>query len=426
MKIKSILVAILLFPISLFGATNAFDNVKINNSLKVAGILYPLVDGTSNQVFTTFGNGTAGFVTVAGSGDVITTANNTFVVNRTNTFNGFVTTSNLTVRGTLLGLGPVLFSNANFTVVNEIDGANSTLLDTTGVGSVFFNSRILTDNALNGSVDWQNRLLINSAGNVVNYSGNPVLGLTPWTFNKNVIILSNLTSQATNILSGLRYPLADGTTNQVMTTFGNGTLGFTTVISAANTITNIANVGTGTSIISGVVGNTVNVKTISAGTGITLTGDTSNIIINATGAGGGNVSTNLNQTYVVGTTQAFDVISWNRALKPVASQITSSATITANRNTAEVFWVNLTNAATLATPTNMRAGESVKIYMKAVNVSNVVTLASGLTNGIPASSTLLSPFSIVTNTTTIISIGFIGTNYTIEAYVPGYSIPPIP
>lgn len=156
--------------------------------------------------------------------------------------------------------------------------------------------------------------------------------------------------------------------------------------------------------------------------GATVTQPTSgtwNIAVTPTG----NVSTNANQTYVVGTTQAMDVVSWSRSLKPVASQITSTTTLTPNRNTSDVFWCNLTNNPTLAVPSNMRSGENVKLYLKAVNVSNVVTLASQI---IPSSSALVSPFSITTNTTTLIVIGYIGTNYTVESYVPGYSIPPIP
>jgi hypothetical protein len=108
---------------------------------------------------------------------------------------------------------------------------------------------------------------------------------------------------------------------------------------------------------------------------------------------------------------------------PIAAAITSAATITPNRNSAGSFYVELTNNPTLNVPTNIRSGENVEIYLRANNITNTVTLASNII--IPTSSTLVSPFTIQTNTTTILTIGFIGTNYVVKGYVPGYNLGPL-
>jgi len=108
---------------------------------------------------------------------------------------------------------------------------------------------------------------------------------------------------------------------------------------------------------------------------------------------------------------------------PVPTTLSSTATITPDRNVNESFLVTLTNNPTLAIPSNGIEGAIVKVKFYASNVSNNVTLASGYI--IPPSMSLLptSIFTVTTNTTTIVLAEKYGTNWLVTGFNPAYPIP---
>lgn len=60
MKIKSLLLSLLLFPVALFGATNSFDNVTVKTSSKFAGVTKMMTNGINGVHVGIFTNGQFG------------------------------------------------------------------------------------------------------------------------------------------------------------------------------------------------------------------------------------------------------------------------------------------------------------------------------------------------------------------------------
>lgn len=89
MKIKNILLSALFMPLSLFAATNAFDNVLIKNTIQITS-----GGPAAGRLLTSDANGFGTWTTVmsAGGGDVFTASNNTFLAN--NTFRSNVIATN--------------------------------------------------------------------------------------------------------------------------------------------------------------------------------------------------------------------------------------------------------------------------------------------------------------------------------------------
>lgn len=187
MKFKSILLA-LLFPLSLFGATNAFDNIKINTSLRFLGGTPAL-----NEVLTSDGSGMATWqpLSAIGGGDVFTTSNNTFIATKTNTFNGVgLFTGSNAFSGPLsfhTGGGRVfsLQDNSWYTTGNSLvlelnarrawDSASAISIDwdsktlqSAGATSVNWASRTLNNSVGGAHLDWENRRMLGDSWTVTN------------------------------------------------------------------------------------------------------------------------------------------------------------------------------------------------------------------------------------------------------------------
>lgn len=129
MKLK-LLLFILLLPFIAFGAsTNKVDNLWVPTSARFSF-------GTPNAGEVLTAVDSAGFATwlpaASAGGDVFTMSNNTFVVSRTNTFNGEVLTSNLNVRGnTILGStfgNTVAFNGGTASINSSLNFAGNALI----------------------------------------------------------------------------------------------------------------------------------------------------------------------------------------------------------------------------------------------------------------------------------------------------------
>lgn len=186
---------------------NFYSGVSVS-SLVASGLNYPTTDGTSGQVLTTDGSGTLSWTT-AGGGTVGTL--------QTVTDNGATTTNNITVQ-----------SSAN----------------PTGENVVVYPNLI---NVLNGRIQVQTGgqpgINIDGVGTpYINVFGGGYISLgTGTTSYTEKILLSGSTGQgsfASLVAAGLTYPTSDGTSGQVLTTDGAGTLGW----SSAGSSTGYANV----------------------------------------------------------------------------------------------------------------------------------------------------------------------------------------
>ena len=110
----------------------AVTNVKTSGTITAGAVTYPKIDGTANQVLSTNGSGTIGWVTSASSGVPYTGA--TGVVN----LGGY----DLTVNGLTIGKGRETISSNTAVGVSVLD-SNTTGDSNTAVGnqSLFYNTR---------------------------------------------------------------------------------------------------------------------------------------------------------------------------------------------------------------------------------------------------------------------------------------------
>lgn len=239
MKFKSILLS-LLFPLSVFGATNAFDNVKINTSLKL-----PFGSPAAGRIFTSdavgFGSWSNAPASAAG-GDVFTTSNNTFIATKTNTYNGvaiFTNTFTATGSNTITGQ---LFINRGATRVYNLD-LNSwfdnsgvyaidinprVLYDSSTVASVGWDGRVLNDTGGNTTVHWNSRFLANAGVNVLDWASRELRG-SSWTVTNNFTVNRNLTVSNNLSVVGTNYANAFG----ILST---GNIGFSGAITNISTL----------------------------------------------------------------------------------------------------------------------------------------------------------------------------------------------
>jgi hypothetical protein len=159
----------------------------------------PLTDGTSGQALITNGSGALSFATVSGGGGSPGGADTQIQFNSSGSFSG---NSNLTFTAGTNTLGATAISTTQLTVASTLNVLGNTTL---------------------GSANT----------NTITFTGRADSNLTPLTNNTRDLGSSLLkwNNIYVNLLHAgeITYPTADGTSGQVLTTDGSGTLTFTTV-----------------------------------------------------------------------------------------------------------------------------------------------------------------------------------------------------
>jgi len=177
--------------------------------LYVAGIHYPLTDGTGGQGLLTNGAGSLYFSDVAnGTGTFQHVAR--WGAAAGNLIDSLVIISDA---GAMTGITSLTVANITYPTS---DGTSGYAIVTNGAGTLSFASKLGGSGTDNRLMRWDGTTNAQDSGVTLDDSNN-MTGIV------------NLTATGTVYLTGLRYPIADGTVGQVVTTDGAGNLTFADV-----------------------------------------------------------------------------------------------------------------------------------------------------------------------------------------------------
>lgn len=109
---------------------------------------------------------------------------------------------------------------------------------------------------------------------------------------------------------------------------------------------------------------------------------------------------------------------------PVPTTLSSTATISPDRDVNESFNVTLTNNATLTIPSNGIEGAIVKVWFTTLSGTNTVTLNSGYRISPQMSTLPTNNFSVIVNTSTALLAEKKGTNWMVTGFAPNYPLTP--
>ena len=270
-------------------STGAFTTLSANLSFSLNGMVYPLTDGTANQVLATDGSGNIGFMTVSISNDSQSYTN---ALIQSGNFTGNVVSSTLTAAT----IGASTFS-LNGMAYPVVDGSANQVLATDGAGALTFIDVSTSNDGQTYTNAWIQSG--NFTGNVVSSTINSsAIGDEQGSSGNftSLAATANLTVDGSANLAGLVYPTADGSANQFLVTAGNGHMTFASVNVLLGNLAGNYTIEGG-SIDSTVIGAT----TPAAGTFTVLTSDNLTVSENIT-AGNLNLSGNMSNLVVVGNT----------------------------------------------------------------------------------------------------------------------------
>jgi len=204
-------------------------NVNTSGTLTARTVTYPNTHGTSGQVLSTTGSGTLTWTTVSGGGSQWTSSSNNIYYS---TGNVGIGTNSPSSKLHLVGAGASDDRN-NMLRIESNNNASLTLKNTNanaggGEYQLFTSSSNSNPSLGAGSLaiyyDHPSaaayRFSINTAGNVGIGTGMPTEKLD---------VLGNVKTSGTLTAGTVTYPNIQGTTGQVLTSLGSGTLSWTTV-----------------------------------------------------------------------------------------------------------------------------------------------------------------------------------------------------
>lgn len=213
----------------------ASGQVTVSNTFRVfgnffnRGLLYPIVDGTSNQVITTDGAGTLTFQSVAGGaggGDVFQASNNVFIAANTFTAaggitnNGFGVFSNLTVRGNFNTEGGTTLGDNAADSITWNAGTISAPNGATVNSGVFSIPAAATGTITNGAFTFFATNSTWLANSILNIGSNSVIRAIVGATTNSLVLSSNGTVMA--FTTGPSTPLSVGASTFVITPTVNG------------------------------------------------------------------------------------------------------------------------------------------------------------------------------------------------------------
>ena len=383
-------------PISAGTVTvNAQPNITSVGTLAV-------LDVTGN---VTSGNVSTGNVTATGT--VI--AGNVRTINIIST--GNVTSGNITSSGNVTVTGNVTSGNVstgNVTATGNVSGTGGVFTYVTGNGANL--------TAINGANITGN---VTSAitANFANYAGNVTVAAQP-----NITSVGALTGLTVNGITNLgpnsNLRITGGTTGQVLSTDGSGTLSWTTVSAGSGVSNGTSSTQVNASNITTVIGGTT-IQTIAAN-GVTITGNA-------------NVSGNVNASYFIGNGSQLTALSGANVVGNVTSAVTANfanyagnVTVAAQPNITSVgtltgLAVNGTTSLGLVGNVSITGGTTGQVLT--TNGSGVLTWStissSGASNGTSSTQVNASNITTVIGGTTIQTIAANGVTITGNANVSG-------
>jgi hypothetical protein len=197
--------------------------------------------------------------------------------------NSIVSVSGGNITITPDGAGAIVLDGLNWPTA---DGTADYVLKTDGAGNLSWTAQTGGGGGLNNIVEDTTPQL----GGPLDVNGNSITSVS----NGDINITPN--GAGSVVLDGLSWPQADGTADYVLKTNGAGQLSWTAQTGGSGEANTASNVGAGTgTIYKQKTGVDLELKTLVAGTGVTITNNASDIQIDATGAGGGEVNTASNR-----------------------------------------------------------------------------------------------------------------------------------
>jgi hypothetical protein len=218
------------------GNLTGIVNITASGTAILTGLTYPSTDGASGNAIITDGAGNLSFGAVSGSG--VVQGAGVGVDNRVTRWDGSVAIQSSAVTlddsGNLTGIvnitasGTVILTGLTYP---STDGASGSVLITNGAGMLSFAPVSSSGGVLgagsgvdNRVTRWDGSVAIQSSAVTLDDSGN-LTGIV------------NITVSGTAILTGLTYPITDGTAGQSIVTDGAGTLSFASGMGISGGIT---------------------------------------------------------------------------------------------------------------------------------------------------------------------------------------------
>ena len=214
------------------GGTNANIELTANGTGRILldGMAWPLTDGTSAQVLQTSGTGDLSWATVSAGGNP--SAQNVIGLNTANvsesTSNLYFT--NARVFSNVISLLPTYTGNINASNINITGRISANIwariftanvVETTG--NLYFTNARVYSNVISLLPTYTGNLSVGNlsiTGGMVDTSG--ILSISTRGANANIELTANGTGRI--VLDGMAWPLADGTSAQVLQTTGTGNL----------------------------------------------------------------------------------------------------------------------------------------------------------------------------------------------------------